>query len=234
MEETTTEAATQDDQAQQGQPVEQPAEAVQTDPSEPTPTDQDEQEPTEVDNSAESEESKSFTPEWLQSKGIDPNDPEAFQKVANMAYNAEKQMTKTQQKASELQKQIQQAPQHQVSDDPAVQEAYRIANEARTTVAVEQWKQAKGITPAQDQQMGDWLLANPTKAELYKNGHLTLDDLFAMSGVGAKDEAAIEAQASQKALEQLANKQRAASVPGSASNTQVEKGDPILDVLLSD
>lgn len=217
MDETTTDVVSQE-QALDAQPVEQHTEAVQDTTTEPTTTDPVTEEPAQAANSTE-QESKTFTPEWLTSKGIDPNDPEAFQKVANMAFNAEKQMTRTQQQASELQKQMATQPLEQRSEDPLVQEALAIAHEAKTEITVERWKAAKGITPQQDDAMGKYIQANPDKGYLLKNNYLTLDDIYAMSGVGRQDTAQIKAQGGQEALETLANKQRATAVSGNATST---------------
>ena len=60
---------------------------------------------------------------WLQSKGVDLSDPEAVRKVAQMAYNSEKQMTKAAQEASELRKSLGSEPfAPQAGVDPTMQE----------------------------------------------------------------------------------------------------------------
>lgn len=59
----------------------------------PAEEEQEATEPSQDDNSA-----------WLKSKGIDPNDPEAINKLAKSAREAEKAMHQKSQKASELEK----------------------------------------------------------------------------------------------------------------------------------
>lgn len=224
MEESTTDAAVQDVQALDAQPViEQPAEA-ETSSSEPTQTQESHDEPAQTDNSTESEASRTFTPEWLQSKGIDPNDPQAFEKVANMAYNSEKLMSKTRQQATELEKQMQSLPETQYSDDPLVQEALSVARRAETTIQVAQWKQERGITSAEDQKLGEYVSSNPNLGQLYKSGALTLDNLYAMFRADTTDTAAIKQQGAKEALEGLANKQRTTAPTGSAVSSAPAPG----------
>lgn len=235
MDPTTTPAADQDEQAlgtQPAQPDEQPAEAV-TPPSEQPPTEPEPSEPEVPDNSDEEPEQEEYTPEWLKSKGIDPEDPKAFEKVAKMAFNSEKRMTRSRQQASELQNQMAAQPLETRSEDPMVQEALSRAAAAETTVMVSEWKARNGITAEQDERIGEYIKANPDKGFLLKNGYLSLDDVFAMSGVGKQDTAALEAKGGQKALETLANKQRASAVSGRAASPSpaTPEVDPIMEVL---
>lgn len=218
MDETITQVASQEDQAQIAQPVEQPTQAVTT-TDEPIPTDQTSEEPVTAPSSPESED-KAVTPEWLQAKGLDASvldDPDKL-KLANMAFNQEKLMSKSRQQASELQKQMATQPLEQLSADPMVQEALERAARAETTVTVSQWKEANGITPEQDQAIGQYIQANPDKGYLLKNGALSLDDVYAMSGVGRQDVSQLKAQGGQEALQTLANKQRATAVSGNAAS----------------
>lgn len=231
MDETTTEAALQDKQAQDAQPVEQSAEAVTTTPSEPPATDQDSEAPAATADNAD--ELSDF---WAK-KGIDISTPEGQAKAAKSYAEAERAMHAKSQQASELQKQMASQPIEQQSQDPMVQEALERAARAETATLVSQWKSEKGITPEQDQAIGKYVEANPDKGFLLKNGYLTLDDIYAMSGVGHRDTAAIEAQGGRKALEQLANKQRstapqAAAASGSASGSTAE--DDLVALLLKD
>lgn len=99
MSETTTDTPA-DEGAQVAQPEaaeqveavkEQPAEV--TEESQETEVTEETKEPSQDDNS-----------EWLKSKGIDPTDPEAINKLAKSAREAEKAMHQKSQKASELEK----------------------------------------------------------------------------------------------------------------------------------
>lgn len=225
MEESTTDAAVQDVQAQDAQPViEQQAEA-ETSASEPIQTQEAQDEPVDTDNSA-ADESKTVTPEWLQSKGLDTSvleDPEKL-KLANMAFNQEKLMSKTRQQATQLEKQMQSLPETQYSEDPMVQEALSVARRAETTLAVSQWKQEKGITPAEDQALGEYVSSNPNLGQLYKQGALTLDNLYAMYKADTTDTAAIKKEGAKEALEGLANKQRTAAPTGNAVSSAPAPG----------
>jgi len=227
MEETTTPAATQDPGVDPTtQPEEQPAEAV-TPTSEPTPTDTPSEEPAAADNPEDDDLS-----DYWSKKGIDISTPEGQKAAAKSYREAEKAMHTKSQQASELQKQMAAQPLEASSQDPMVQTALERAARAETTVMVAQWKAERGITHEQDVAIGQYIADNPEKGYLLKNGYLSLDDVYSMSGVGKVDTETIEAKGGQKALEKLANKQRAAAVTGQATApTAPAEHDPILAAL---
>jgi hypothetical protein len=232
MTDTTTEAATQDDLggAPAPQPVEQPAEAV-TPPVEPTSTPPAPDEPA----APATENSDDDLTDYWSKKGIDISTPEGQAQAAKSYREAEKSLTQNAQRASELEKQINAQPAAEVTTDPAVQEAIDRAARVETTLEVERWKAANNITPEQDAAVGQYLVDNPQKAWLVKNGHLSLDDVYAMSGVGKTDPAALKKEGGQEALQTLADKQLATAPTGSAATSApAANEDPILAVLQSD
>lgn len=226
--ETTTDVEVQDVQAHDAQPVEQQTEAVIDDDSEQQTTEQSdtgEVEPDETDNSTED---KTFTNEWLASKGIDLSAPDAAQKLANMAFNSEKVMSKTTQKASELEKIVQSST--AMTDAPI--------SKTDLLVGAMLFKQNNPLSPDQDTKMGEYLSTNPEKMALMQYGYLSYEDIYHMSGaasLNAPDAATLKKKGSEEALRQLANKQRATAPSGSATtNKAPEPGDPISEALLGD
>jgi hypothetical protein len=226
MTETTTDAATQDPGVEPStQPEEQPAEAVSTADSEPDQPQQsnddtagDSEPGADPDNPADPTDADepTFTPEWLQSKGIDPNDPQAFEKVANMAFNSEKAMSRSKQQASALEK--------QVNQQPATTDSDRVAR-LELGFSAAQWRESKGIPKGsqEDLAMGGYLEQNPLKLTMLREGLLTFDEVYSMSGAGKVDPAALKRQGGEEALRSLNSKQRASSVSGSstvATNTR--------------
>lgn len=234
MEETTTNAATQEEAPQAQPPVdEQPAEAVKTADSEPQQTEVDKQ-PQEAAAPATTSEEEDLSDYWAK-KGIDISTPEGQAQAAKSYREAEKAMHAKAQTASELEKQLNAQPVTVDTDNELVRQAVEKSSRLEVTVAVQNWKAANNITPEQDQKLGEYVTANPDKALLLKNGYLTLDDIYAMSGVGKVDTAEVKKQGGQEALQTLANKQRTtAPVGGATTRTAPPKDDPIAAVLSAD
>lgn len=218
MDESTTEASTQEQATYESQPEEQHAEAEYTPTSEPTDTNDEAEatsEPEQSDNSQESTDPAAF---WAK-KGIDITTPEGLAKATQSYSEAEKRMHQTAQKSSELEKQLSSAPAEQVSNDPVAQQAYDEAKSVRLELQVERWKSSNNVTPEQDAAIGQYLQTNTDKAYMLKNGYLTLDDVAAMSGAMKQNTEAIKSQGSRETLEKLANKQTASAVTGNASTS---------------
>ena len=221
MDETTTDAATQDPGVvPTTQPEEQPAEAVLATPSEPTPTDPPTEEPAVADNSDVDEDPSAY---WSK-KGIDITTPEGQAQAAKSYREAEKAMHEKGQRASELERQIS----TQATVDPDASEAQRalaIATQLQNKAVIETWKVQNNISAEEDKAMGAYAKANPQTAELLTSGLLTLDEFRAIA-VPAKpvDTTAIKKQGGQEALESLANKQRATAVAGNAVNSAPPAG----------
>lgn len=218
MEETTTDAVVQETGADIAQPEEQQAEAVTNTDSEPQQSESSDDDIVTAPSNEDNAGSKTFTPEWLQSKGIDLAAPDAAEKLAKMAYNAEKQMSRTinQVKSSELEKTV------------STQSAGQGQSTTDMLVGAMLFKQTHPeLTNEQDSMMGSYLTNNPQKLALLQNGLITYDDLYAMSGAssaGQPDADTLKKQGSQEALQQLANKQRATAVRGNASANSTPAG----------
>lgn len=219
MEETTTDAATQDPGVETTQPEEQPAEAVTTADSEPTLT-------TEPDNAtdepASADNSDDDVTAWAANKGIDLSTPEGQAKALKSMRESEKMMHQKAASESELRKQIEQIPVG--TDDERVQRL-------ETLYSVTQWKSDKQITPEQDVKMGEYLNTNPLKKNMVMQGLLSLDEVYTLSGANATNPSVIKRQGGQEALERLASKQRVTAPQGGATTHDTPKDDPIAAAL---
>ena len=233
MNESTTDAATQDTGAEvTAQPEEQLAEAAKTDSESTTTTDQQTEEETVEETTTSDDED--LTDYWAK-KGIDITTPEGQAKAAKSYREAEKAMHNKAQQASELEKQVNAQPLDVDTDNELVRQALEKSNALETTMKVREWKQQNNITPEQDAALGQYVTENPNKAYLLKNGYLTYDDILAMSGVKSQDTSEAKKQGSREALQDVANKQRATAINGSASQAApAVKEDPLLDILRSD
>jgi hypothetical protein len=208
MDESTTDAATQDPGVTEvTQPEEQPAEAETTPTSEPKQPD----EPAEGDEPDQASDNSDDDSDYWTKKGIDISTPEGQAAAAKSYREAEQALSRKAQEASQLKKSI--------GDIPTTDGDERM-RKLELTVAASEWKASKGLTTEQDSKMGEYLQANPQKLDLLKYGLVTLDDLYVMSGansIGQPDPAALKSQGSKEALQTLANKQRATAPKGGAS-----------------
>jgi len=222
MDESITNDNDQDAQALNAQPVDQNSEAANTDQSQSQDHDQEEtnetdtSQPTPTGNTANDKEA---TEEWLRSKGLDPEDPEAFKKAANMAYNSEKLMSRTQQKSNlELERQLTSQP-PQVSNDPQVQALADEVFNLRMQQTAKDFIANNNVNAEQKSQFIEFLQKNPDKQQLVDYGYMTVDEAYTLSGVGKSDTNAIKAEGGRETLEKLANQQRASSPTSNATTT---------------
>ena len=221
MDESTTQDAPQS--SEEAQITEQPIVEEQQEAANGTSDDTNQNENEETQESEQSEnssaESKEATEEWMKSKGLDPTDPEAFKKAANMAFNSEKLMSRTQQKSNlELERQLTSQP-PQVSDDPQVQ---ALANEVfnlRMQQTAKDFIANNNVNPEQKSQFIEFLRNNPDKQQLVDYGYMTVDEAYTLSGVGKSDTNAIKAEGGRETLEKLANQQRASSPTSNAATS---------------
>lgn len=238
MEETTTDAATQEPGAINAQPDEQTAEAVQTADSEPTTTttqpDDDaivpDEEPTEQVAPADTSEDESDLSAWAEKKGIDLNSKEGQAKALKSMREAEKKMHQSTANVSELQKQLTSQPVSVDSDNPLVQELANEVVQMKRSQAIQDFASDVNLTPDQEKVMADYLVSNPAKVQLINAGYMTLNDAYQLSGANTTNPAAIKRQGGQEALERLANKQRATAPSGNAVQaTPSRQADAFLD-----
>jgi hypothetical protein len=181
------------------------------------------------------------TAAWLQSKGVDPTDPEAFQKVAQMAYHSEKQMTKATQEASELKKSLTpptQQPQEGNGADPMVSEFLQDYRRDKLINGFKEshpdWNQHEPAMVGKLQEQVQTPYGVFTRSQLVNSGFMSLEDVYAMAkGSAPVDTAQIKTQAQQEVLQTLANTQRAGGGNAHASNPnpQAPTTDPITEAI---
>lgn len=221
-EETTTDAPVeQGGQSIQGVSVDDQGRAVET--PQPEQAEPAEAESTPEDNSQvattdeEPAKSDNSTVEWLKKKGVDPDSPEAIEKVAEMARNAEKAMHEKAQKARELEK----STEIKAEEVPADATPQDIDNIRVRNIEMRQ-------------ELNDWRLNNPDKREyeeamtkvlnekpaikaMVREGYMSVDELYAMAkGMDSGHEATVKSQTKRETLEELAQKQQAAVPQGNA------------------
>lgn len=226
METTTTAAISEEGVVQTTQPAEgaQPTAAQPTEPQ---------------SQSQEQSAQASYDAAWLQSKGIDPSDPEAFNKIAQMAFNSEKQMTKATQEASQLRQSLTQPAQGQQSQDGSqadpmqefIQDYRRDKLISGFKEQHQDWSQHE---PAMVQILSQTTPSGHTFSQLVNAGVLGLDTVYAMAKAQAPTNTAqVKAEAQQEVLQTLANTQRAGGGTAQASNSnpQSQTADPITEAI---
>lgn len=224
MEPTTTGAAPTDGAVATAQPVEG-AQPTAAQPQEPVSQSQP---PAQADDTAA----------WLQSKGVDPNDPEAFQKVAQMAYHSEKQMTKATQEASELKRSLtpsQPQPDQNGYVDPSMQE---FIQDYRRDKQINSFKEAHPDWNQHESTMvnvlGQTAPNGYTYSQLVNAGVIDLEAVYTMAkGSAPANTEQIRTQAQQEVLQTLANTQRAGggNAQASNSNPQAQANDPVIEAI---
>ena len=199
---TTTDVVTQDTGANIAQPEEQHTEAVSNTDLETTNNDQgSDSDEVSTDGASQTEQDV-----WAK-KGIDITTPEGQAKAAKMYADAQKALTQKAQKASELEKQL---------TTPSGYEDDRIIA-LETKYAVRDFFDANPEAKALEAEMAKYIVENG-KAELVKQGYLTLDEVHAIVAAKSVDTSQIKAEGRKEGLQELANKQRATAVNGSANN----------------
>jgi hypothetical protein len=173
---------------------------------------------------------------WLQSKGIDPDSPEAVAKLAEMYRNAEKQMTQATQRASELEKSMQ-TPQPQGGDimQEFVQDYKRDKMVREFKDNTSDWKQYDSAMGKVLQEVVNTPYGQYTKSQLVNEGILSLNDVYLQAkGSSPVSNESIVNDAKQEVLQTLANTQRAGSATPNASNSspQSQSKDPIVEAIM--
>jgi hypothetical protein len=215
--------------------VEQPVAAVPgSEPATP-PTDPQAPADPEPATPATSPDDDAELADYWTKKGIDITTPEGQAQAAKSYREAEKAMHSKNQAASELEKQLNAQPLEVNTDNELVKQALQESSQLKTTLAVRDWKSRNNITPEQDIALGEYVTKTPDIGYLLKNDVLTLDQVYAMSGVGTLDADALKKAGGEEALQRLASTQRSSAPKGSASHqAPTPDEDPILAVLLAD
>lgn len=188
---------------------------------------------------------------FLQSKGLNKDDPDLVNKVIGMYRGAEKLMNKKSQQTAQLERQL--SAQRFQSPDQTIELESRM-NAMQTEMDTERWKQANHITPETEQKMVEYI-SQPitdrygrqqmgydgqplTKANLVLTGALSLDDVYKMVGGNQEDASSVK-QEMQKAIQnEMAAKQIAQRpTAGTTDSTKFSKpnaDDPFLEGLMGD
>lgn len=206
MDEETTTNVPEDTGAQAQPDVQESTEAVQ----ETTQTSQETTEATEpstVDDNSE----------WLKKKGIDPSDPDAINKLAKSAREAERAMHQKAQKASELEKSM-----TTMSDESAEQVAEATGQDPDVIKRLQRMEVKDSIREFWD--------SNPdarnyeakmaeiaTTMGLYGTPESILKAAYAQAKLGDSD--GVTSQVRKETLQNLAQKQQAAVPTGNAVNS---------------
>lgn len=208
MEDTTTEAVF-DPGVQETQPAvqETPAEAVDT-TTDAVPQD------TSYEPSQEDDNSK-----WLASKGIDPTDPEAINKLAKSAREAEKMATQKAQRASELERSM-----NEMSDYSAEEVAISTGQDPELLKRLQRFEVKSAIRDFFDvhpdaKQYEQEMVTNMLEGGLYGSPEAMLKAAYAMAV--ANDNNVDRSQIQRQTLENLAQKQTASVPRGNATNSGV-------------
>lgn len=139
--------------------------------------------------------------EYLAKRHIDPNDPDALLKVAEMHRNAEKKLNESSQAKAKLERQIADGNIKQITPD---QQALAEVRSLKAQMSVSDWKRQKGLTSDEEQRMIEYL-SEPlrddngnqvvipgtgqalTRATLITQNLLSLDDVYKIVGGGTAE-----------------------------------------------
>jgi hypothetical protein len=168
------------------------------------------------------------TVEWLKKKGVDPSSPEAIEKVAEMARNAEKAMHEKAQKASELEKSVQiTADEVPVDATPADIDSARVRNIELKQQLID-WRQNNPDKRDYEAQMTEVLNQDPNVKAMVREGYISIDKLFAMTkGMDSGRDESLKSQVEKETLQKLAQKQQAAVPAGNAVASSGTGAEPI-------
>lgn len=183
--------------------------------------------------------------EFLKTKGITANDPEALRKVATMYQNAEKGFYQKSQEKAQLERRLAEARMAQQTARPQTApgaEALAEVRSMKTEMDVAKWKAQKNLTPEAEQKMMDWCTeplvdhdgqirldraGNPiTKGFLILNGSMTLDDAYKLSGADTLEVANLREKMRNEIQQEMVARQTAKRPSaGSTDSTAFQKPD---------
>jgi hypothetical protein len=141
--------------------------------------------------------------EFLAKKGVDPSDPQAVRKIAEMYQNVEKGFYQKSQEKAKLERELANSTQPLMTSD-AGQQALQELRSYKTQLETERWKNEKQISPETEQKMIEWMSqpiigqdgkpllgydGNPiVRGVQVVNGLITLDNVLAIVGGNTKPE----------------------------------------------
>ena len=226
MDDTTTEVSSTQgaDSAQPEQGNWKPEAVLKT--TEQEQPQQEAQEPTEATTEAEPaqadeapEAAEDDNSQWLSSKGIDPSDPEAINKLAKSAREAERAMHQKAQRAKELERSM-----TELSDESAEQIAISTGQDPELLKRLQRFEVKSTINdffvdnPDAKQYEQD-MIQEMTNSGLYGSPEAMLKAAYAMAV--AKNPDKVKSQARKETLENLAQKQQASVPTGNATNAGI-------------
>ena len=190
--------------------------------------------------------------EFLAKKGINPSDPDAIRKIADMYRNSEKLAYNKSQETAQLQRQL--AQQNAQTSVPN-QEALNRVRSLEIQMGTKEWKSTHNLSEDDEQRMVEYInqpivdnLGNPkinpltgmpyTKGMLVNNGIMTLDDVYRLSGCGVKQVDDLKANLRKEIENEMAARQAAKRPSSNATKyTQFGKAeteDPFLSGLFGE
>lgn len=190
--------------------------------------------------------------EFLAKKGINPSDPNAIRKIADMYRNSEKLAYNKSQQTAQLQRQLAQQNQQTAVPD---QEALNRVRSLEIQMGTKEWKSTHNLSADDEQKMVEFInqpivdnLGNPkinpltgtpyTKGMLVNNGVLTLDDVYRLSGCGVKQVDDLKANLRKEIENEMAARQAAKRPSSNATNStqfsKAETEDPFLTGLFGE
>lgn len=240
-----------DQEAEQSENTDSPA--VEVTNEEQTTSENEASESTEVSTEKQEEtQTGDAIDEFLAKKGVDPSDPQAVRKIAEMYQNVEKGFYQKSQEKAKLERELANAQPAQNTPD---MQALSKVRALETKLNVEEWKREKKLTPETEQKMMDWFSqpivingevardanGNPiVKGYMYANGQITLDEVYNIVGGNVNTELADKKQNLTEELRNEVRKEMSArqaaksTKQGSTDSMQFDKpaeDDPFLSGL---
>ena len=191
--------------------------------------------------------------EFLAKKGINPSDPNAIRKIAEMYQNSEKGFYSKSQEVAQLQRNL--ANQQRQASIPE-QQAMNEVRALRIEMETKDWKASHNLSDEDQAKMVEYLnqpqldyLGNPvinpatgrplTKGNMVINRQLSLDDVYRLAGCGQQQQVdTLKANLRKEVENEMAARQAAKRPSSNATNStqfgKAEQDDPFLAGLFSD
>lgn len=190
--------------------------------------------------------------QFLAKKGINPNDPNAIRKIAEMYQNSEKGFYSKSQEAAQLQRRLAEAQTTAVHDQRPEQQALSEVRQMRIEMDTKQWKADHKLTPEDEQLMVEYVTApltdrkgnvvsDPntgvpfTRAMLVNNGVLSLDDVYRLAGCGVQKVDNLKDAYREEVRKEMAARQAAKRPSSNATDStqfgKAEEDDPFVSGL---
>lgn len=187
--------------------------------------------------------------EFLAKKGINPSDPDALRKVADMYRNSEKGFYQKSQEKAQLERRLNES---RIPEERPNLQAMSEVRALRQEIETERWKQQHNLSAEDEAKMVEYInqplvdsqgrtRVNPatgqpiTKGMLVLNGSLSLDDVYRLSGAGQVKTDNLKAAYRKEVEKEMAARQAAKRPTAQATNStqfgKAEDNDPFLSGL---